>query len=310
METKDHTVYADLRELMSFKHRAKGFSFLPRQPMHSVLAGRHASRLRGRGLNFEELRHYRSGDDIRAMDWKVTNRTGKPHVRVYTEERERPVILVVDQRVNMFFGSVRYMKSVIAAQLTSLAAWRVLASGDRVGAVIFDDSEVIEIRPHRSQKTVMRILKQTVAMNHRLNAGMSSERNDAQLSEVVHKTEQLCSHDHLVVIISDLSGWNEQTLKLVKRISRHNDIVSAHIYDPLERQLPESGRLLVSDGVMQIEVNANDANLQAGFAEAFTDHEDYIESELRKHNIPLIPINTIEPVDIQLRLAMGRSAGG
>lgn len=98
-------VYADLAELARLKFRTRGFSFLPRQPVHSILAGRHASRLRGRGLNFEEIRRYLPGDDIRNMDWRVTARTRQPHVRVYTEERDRPVLLVVDQRQSMFFGS-------------------------------------------------------------------------------------------------------------------------------------------------------------------------------------------------------------
>ena len=84
-------VYADRDQLMRLRFKASGFSFLPRQPIHSVLSGRHASRLRGRGLNFEELRGYLRGDDPRHIDWKVTARTGKPHVRVYTEEKDRTV---------------------------------------------------------------------------------------------------------------------------------------------------------------------------------------------------------------------------
>ena len=90
--------------------------------MHSILAGRHASRLRGRGLNFEEIRRYLPGDDTRNMDWKVTARMRKPHVRVYTEERDRPCLLVVDQRQSMFFGTRRCMKSVAAAEVAALAA--------------------------------------------------------------------------------------------------------------------------------------------------------------------------------------------
>ena len=89
-------VYADLKKLVTLKNQVDGISFLPTQAVHSILSGRYSSRLRGRGLNFEELRHYRAGDDIRTMDWKVTNRTQKPHVRVYTEERERPVLLLID----------------------------------------------------------------------------------------------------------------------------------------------------------------------------------------------------------------------
>ena len=150
---------------MRLKFRTRGFSFLPHQPVHSLLAGRHASRLRGRGLNFEEIRRYLPGDDIRNMDWHVTARTRQPHVRVYTEERDRPVLLVVDQRHSMFFGSRRAMKSVVAAEATALAAWRVLQAGDRVGALVFDDQDVVEIPPQRSEQQVLRILDTVVKKN-------------------------------------------------------------------------------------------------------------------------------------------------
>ena len=96
-------VYVQLDELVRLQYKASGFSFLPNQPIHSVLSGRHASKLRGRGLNFEELRDYLPGDDTRNIDWKVTARTGTPYVRVYTEEKDRTVWLLIDQRVSMFF---------------------------------------------------------------------------------------------------------------------------------------------------------------------------------------------------------------
>jgi uncharacterized protein (DUF58 family) len=123
-------VYADLSELVRLKFRSRRFSFLPRPSAHSILAGRHASRLRGRGLNFEEIRRYLPGDDIRNMDWRVTARMRKPHVRVYTEERDRPVLLIIDQRQSMFFGSRQAMKSVVAAEGAALAARRWLTPCD------------------------------------------------------------------------------------------------------------------------------------------------------------------------------------
>ena len=104
---QDNRIAASFAHLRALEMQARGFS-LPRQPAQSILAGRNASRLRGRGLDFEELRNYRPGDDIRTMDWRVTNRTGKPHVRVFTEERERRVYLMIDQRISMFLAvSVR-----------------------------------------------------------------------------------------------------------------------------------------------------------------------------------------------------------
>ena len=95
----DPRIHVDLNQLLRLAGPARRLSLLPRQPASSVLNGRHASKLRGRGLNFEELRHYLPGDDTRTIDWKVTARTGEPYVRVYTEERDRPALLVVDQRM-------------------------------------------------------------------------------------------------------------------------------------------------------------------------------------------------------------------
>src|SRR5262245_697680 len=170
-------VYASLATLVSLQHRAHGFSFLPRQPLQSLLAGRHASRLRGRGLNFEEIRRYQMGDDIRQIDWKVTARTRKTHSRVFTEERERTTLLLVDQRITMFFGSVKNMKSVTAAEAAALAAWRVLAQKDRVGALVFNDVEIREIRPQRSHSTVMRILEAVLEQNHALSLSTGVRAN-------------------------------------------------------------------------------------------------------------------------------------
>jgi uncharacterized protein (DUF58 family) len=108
-------VYVDLRQLIRLERRGRKVSFLPRQPVHSLLSGRYASRMRGRGLNFEEIRDYRSGDDVRSIDWKVTARLQKPHIRVFNDERDRQGLLLVAPRLSLFFGSRLAMKSVTAA---------------------------------------------------------------------------------------------------------------------------------------------------------------------------------------------------
>ena len=195
---QDDRVAVSLAHLRSLEFSARGFSFLPRQPANSILSGQHASRLRGRGLNFEELRHYRPGDDIRTMDWKVTNRTGKPHVRVYTEERERRVYLVVDQRVSMLFGSQRAMKSAVAAEIAALAAWRVLGVGDRIGALIFDDEQCHHFTPRRSREAVINILKRLETANAALVAGSrANARQIKQLAFFFRKTPVIFTGHHL-----------------------------------------------------------------------------------------------------------------
>ena len=283
---KNAGIYTSLKELVALQYKASGFSFLPKQPVHSILSGRHNSRLRGRGLNFEELRHYRAGDDIRTMDWKVTNRTGKPHVRVYSEERERPVLLLVDQRINMFFGSQLKMKSVIAAELAALSAWRVLSVGDRVGALVFNDSEIIETRPHRSRKTVMQILQSVMTLNHALKAEYVAGQNDAQLNLALREAERLSGHDYLIVIISDMSGWNDETVKRIKRLAQHNDVMASLVFDTLEKNLPDSSRLVLSDGDKQIQVDSGKSGLNQLYTEHFESAVEYLQNELKKHGIP------------------------
>lgn len=304
MSSRNPNVFVDLKSLIRLRSQARGFSFLPKQPVKSLLAGRHGSKVRGRGLDFEELRHYRIGDDIRTIDWKVTNRTGRPHVRVYNEERERPALLLVDQRTSMFFGSKVKMKSVAAAELAALAAWRVLDSTDRVGGIVFNDSEVSLARPERSQRNVMRLLGEIAEFNHRLS--LESPSVGTALAAAFAKAEQVCSHDFLLIVISDFSGWNTECLKRLKRIARHNDIIAGLVYDPLERELPQSSSFVISEGHQQIEVSPSKGDLAQRFAESFQNSVDEIRADLLKHGVPVIPIQTVDPVGDQVRQAIGR----
>ena len=299
-------VYADLRDLIRLQYKARGFSFLPRQPVHSLLSGRHASRLRGRGLNFEEIRRYLPGDDIRNIDWKVTARTRKPHSRVYTEERERPVLLVVDQRINMFFGTRVRMKSVTAAELAALGAWRVLDAGDRVGSLLFNDAEVVEIQPHRSRKRVMWILREVVRLNHALNVRADVTPEPGMLNEALRKARRIATHDFLVAIISDFYGMDADTRRLIKLIGRHNDVIAAMIYDPSAAELPAGSRVIVSDGDVQIEIDTERGRTRRDIASAFNDRLRTLKEDLGRLSIPVLPIETETPLDQQLRRLLGQ----
>lgn len=302
-------VYADLKELVALEHRAKGFSFLPRQPVHSLLAGRHTSRLRGRGLDFEEIRRYQPGDDIRQIDWKVTVRTRKTHSRVYTEERERTVLLVVDQRITMFFGSVRNMKSVTAAEAAALAVWRVIAQKDRVGALVFNDSDITEIRPQRSRATAMRILGSVVEKNHALSLDAAISPNAAMFNESLRRCERLAKHDCLVCIISDGSGKDGESQRLLTRIAAHNDVLFAFVHDPLETDLPDAGPLVFGDGTRQLEVDTASGKLRQRFRQTFAEERAAGRRFLLQRETPVIPLTTAEEVAIQLRNQLGALRG-
>lgn len=298
-------VFTSLEELVRLRYRARGFSFLPRQPIHSLLAGRHASRLRGRGLNFEQIRRYQSGDDIRQIDWKVTARTRKTHTREYTEERERTTLLLVDQRVSMFFGSVQRMKSVTAAEAAALGAWRVLAQQDRVGALVFNDSEIEEVRPQRSYAAVMRILEAVVAQNRALSVADGARGNPAMFNEVLRRCDRLAKHDYLICIISDGSGQDAETRRLLTRIARHNDVLFAFVYDVLEAELPTAGPLVFGDGLDQLEVDTGQRGLRQRFSDDFASARQQGREFLLHRETPVIPLNTGDDVAEQVRRRLG-----
>jgi uncharacterized protein (DUF58 family) len=298
-------IYTNLHALVRLRYTARGFNYLPRQPVRSLLSGRKRSRLRGRGLDFDELRHYRPGDDIRNMDWCVTNRTGKPHVRVYTEERDRPVIILVDQRLPMFFGSQHKMKSVVAAEVAAITAWRVLSVGDRIGAILFNDSRTLEARPTRSERRVMGWLGDLTTMNNELNVTARGGSNPDALAQALQTLERNVGHDYLVVLISDFYGWNDTTLKTIRRISQHNDILCSLIYDPLERDISMAEKLVVSDGKFQLEIDPEHHGLGQKFEASFESSVAHVQGELKRHDIPVIPIDTVTPVTDQLREKLG-----
>jgi uncharacterized protein (DUF58 family) len=299
-------VYASLDELMRLRFKASGFSFLPRQPIHSILSGRHASKLRGRGLNFEELRNYLPGDDTRNIDWKVTARTREPHIRVYTEEKDRTVWLLVDQRISMFFGSRWKMKSVVAAEATAAAAWRVLSQGDRVGALVFDDSDLRVIPAHRSEERVAQILKQVIEKNHALDARSDKKPGPHMLNHALKRVAALARHDCLVCLIGDGTGIDDDTRKYVTRLTEHNDVLSVFVYDPLEQAMPEAGRLVFTDGLSQLEFNTGEKALREAYGNDFQVRIERMRATSRRHAIPLLPVHTAAPVLEQVRDELGQ----
>ena len=302
-------VYVSLAQLMALEFKARDLSFLARQPQGSILAGNHASRLRGRGLNFDELRRYQPGDDLRHLDWRASLRTGKPVVRTFTEERDRPALIVVDQRMSMFFGSHRSFKSAVAAELAALAAWMVFHAGDRVGGLAFNDQRIDSIAPLRSRKRVEALLSRVVQQNRALNAGNPDAEDEDQLDKALQRCLGVAGHDHLICIVSDFAGAGERTLQLMRQLSAHNDVIALQVYDPLALKLPNNGRLLVTQGELQVELAIEKRNVQQPLEDFLSGRLKDVASLLRRSQVPLMMISTAEDAHGQLRAELGKSAG-
>ena len=193
------------------------------------------------------------------------------------------------------------MKSVTAAEVAALTAWRVLSVGDRPGALVFNDTEIAEIRPHRSKQRVLRLLNEIVRKNCALRIAPDVPADLSQLNAALERVARVATHDHLVVVISDFHGADESTKSLMSRIGQHNDAIAVVIYDPLEASLPDLGPLVVSDGELQIEVNTGDASVRERFADIFNERLAAVRSVLLQRQIPVLPIHTTLPAAEQVR---------
>ncbi len=304
-KSDDLRVHTDAGRLRELANESRKISFLPgHQPANSVLNGRHASRLRGRGLNFEELRDYINGDDVRTIDWKVTARTGKPHVRVYTEERDRPALLLVDQRTSMFFGSQVYMKSVIAAEAAAIAAHRILDQGDRIGGIVFGDDKIAEHRPLRSRAALRKLLTSIADANQMLRAEREQE-TEISINSVLKTALRIAKTNSLVLVFSDFDTIDGETERLVRALAAANDLIFFNVADPFSEKLPDDLKLTVSDGVLQAELDLGDVNVKRRLEEVASGRLADVFHWSAKYAFPIFPLSTDEAALPQILRLLG-----
>lgn len=296
------------QQLVALEGRARDLAFVQKARSHQQLAGRMQSTLRGRGLIFEELREYLPGDDIRSIDWRVTARTSKTVVRVYGEEKERPALLLVDQRINMFFGSRRSMKSVTAAECAMLCAWRILGSGDRVGGFVFGDDGMDEVKPHRSRNAVIALADRIAGRNAALSASYSGSASAGLLNEALRRTASLAHHDHLIILVSDLNGHDDTTRHMLLRLSQSNEVICLLVYDPFLLQLPKAGNIVVSGGTLQAELSLGQHSVRDAIDSFARERGRELRSWQRELGLPMLPVSAAEETAPQLRALLEQSA--
>ncbi len=301
-------VYVSTERLVALESHARDLSFIQKAKSHQQLEGRIRSSMRGRGLSFEELRNYLPGDDIRSIDWRVTARTNKPVVRIYSEEKERPALVIVDQRINMFFGSRRAMKSVTAAEAAMLCAWRILGSGDRVGGFIFNDTDINEVKPHRSRNAVIAFANKVARQNQALTADSTSTAKPEQLDNVLRTVCNVAHHDYLIIVISDFDGHSDQTRDMLLQLSSGNDIICLLVYDPFLLELPTSGDIIVSGGGMQAELALRQNNVRQSIGNFARDRGRKLRAWQHDLGLPMLPVSAAEETAPQVRRLLEQSA--
>jgi len=240
-------VELSIDELLQYQQKSSLIDLTANKSLHGQLSGNYLARSKGRGMEFDEVRHYQTGDDIRAIDWRVTARTGKTHTKLFREEIERPVLIATDLSNSMQFGSQLLFKSVQAAHIAALIAWHAKNRGDRIGGIVFNQHKHTELKP-RSRKTgVLHYLHALIKLQQQaLNSFTASNPNHEENTTNANtffelncaRLRQLARPGSLVYLISDGLQLNQETTRHLSHISRHCELVIIKVHDPLELELP------------------------------------------------------------------------
>jgi uncharacterized protein (DUF58 family) len=283
--------YCTLPQLIELRYPARKLNLGQRKRALSLLSGPNKTNFRGRGIDFEEVRAYQPGDDIRTIDWRVTARTGSAHTKLFREERERQVLVIADQRNPMFFGSRHCCKSVLAANLAALLSWSALQRGDRLGGLVFGDTEHREVRPRRSRRSVLALLNHLTELGGQLPA-KPAERS-VSFVDMLLELRRIAKPGGAIFIISDFSdARGEGALEHLYQLSLHTEITALHCSDPLESHLPQAGRYTVTDGRDKTGLFTGDRALREAFAARFTGQLEQLRSEFGKLGVPVIAAST------------------
>ncbi|WGL17280.1 DUF58 domain-containing protein [Microbulbifer bruguierae] len=303
--------YPEVAPLVRLRHIAQQLRLFRPRLNRSDQAGNLLTRYRGRGMNFEEVRYYQPGDDVRSIDWRVTARTGKTHTKLFQEERERPVVILLDLRAPMFFGSHNAFKSVAACSIASALSWAGLQHGDRIGALLFSDAGVETVRPRRSHHAVLATIHGMVETATALNTPIAAD--DSQpLSALLEEARRIARPGSALFLISDCHDLDESCEQALYLLTRHADLQVLRITDPLEQQLPEAA-LTISDGKQRTFLGKNSA-LRRVFARHQKKVREQTTQLCRRLRLPLVDFDNTQPVVPKLLSVYGdrqlASAGG
>jgi uncharacterized protein (DUF58 family) len=274
----------------------------------SLQTGAYVSRFRGRGMEFDESRPYQAGDDPRNIDWRVTARSTTAYTKLFREERERPVLVIVDLRRTMHFATQGSFKSVNASRAGALVAWAAHHRGDRLGGLIFGDTRHREIKPRLGRQSALRYLHELVGHPDWQSAGGSGPAVDPEtpLTQAMAALRRVARPGSLVVILSDFVGFSRTAKSHLAGVARHNEVLAVFLSDPLERRLPPPGRyrLVSEQAEMAIDTHARAA--RAEYEHAFEARCEELERFCQRYGVHLMPMSTEDDPVEKLQQALGK----
>ena len=291
-------IIPDLTELVAMRAATAGLRLTSRRTARALHAGSHRSIQRGRGLEFQEVRPYVSGDDPRTIDWRVTARRGRPHTKLFREERERPVWLLVDLTAGMFFGSRKQLKSALALRAAALLAWTASGGGDRVGAAIVATANYRIIPPRAREGGVLPVLAALVDMQPSapaLSGAASLDNGLDALVPVVHPGS-------LILVLSDFAMLDRNTHASWSALAVHNELQLFRIVDPLEREALPDGRFRI--GIRGRSATIDGARSRTPWLAKWEERSRRVEELAHRLGAPVTVLDTQRPADEPLRAVL------
>jgi uncharacterized protein (DUF58 family) len=281
-----------LEQLVKLRYLACELNNLQHKKLHTSQQGNYLSPFRGRGMDYAESRIYAPGDDIRTMDWRVTARTGKPHSKIYQQERERPIYLIVDFNTSMFFGTRVVFKSVLAAQAAAIIAWSAVKNGDRVGAVLPGKQQTV-LSPRSKAHGIISLL------NHLANHTNPHENNYADgLQQALKKILHIGKPGSIIYVVSDFYQLTKEACSVMQHLAKRFEVVNLFIYDPLEEQPPSADHYLFCGAINQgaLMLNTSDAATCIHYRSIFQQRVQQLQQLSLDNGMTLLKLATNQDV--------------
>lgn len=297
--TGTECVSITLSELLQLSKNARQLS-LSALRVRSAQSGQHLSRLLGRGMEFAESRRYQPGDDIRAIDWRVTARTGKPHSKLFTAEKERQVLLCADMRSSMFFATQGVFKSVQAALLLGYITWAAVQTGNRLGGLIFDNENQFEFRPAMGKRGALPFL-QRLAESATFPNKNREPSSIPTMEHAITTIKRLATPGCMLFVISDFRHLSPYARDLLTQISAHSDLNLCFLYDPFETALPKNGIYPVTNGDKELQLHTHNKKIIAQYQEQFIERKTQISSLSHHRHIHFMECSTEQDPFEQLK---------
>lgn len=293
--------FVTLRQLLDQRHVARHLELDYSARTRLGMTGTHISRVKGRGVDFEEHRPYQPGDDIRTIDWRVTARSGRPFTKIFREERERPVIIGVDQGHNMYFGSQVAFKSVVAAEAAAILCWTTVDNGDRVGGVVFNDDSQELVKPRRSKRSALRFLNVLADFNQELvHTHTQATGQGSSLKQALEQMCRITKPGSSVYLISDFETWDADCVQLLQQLAMHSSMCCVLVYDALEENLPVPGVYSITDGHSRTALDTFSRSIRERYHLGFEQRIAQLREHLLRCKVPLLTLRTDQLVLDQL----------